>query len=254
MRTITIGADPELFLINPETGLFVSSIDRVGGSKAFPQSIGKGCAIQEDNVAVEFNTPPCSVVQEFIDSCEYTLEVLTSIAQDHGLGLSIIPSTEFGEDQLKDPRAQEFGCEPDFNAWANGAKNPRPSADNKALRSAGGHIHIGGVEDMDKVALIKAMDLFVGVPSVLFDTDTRRRSLYGNPGAFRPKPYGVEYRTPSNAWLAQKRYQWVFDQTHKAVKFVDEGRSITPELGEKIQRAIINSDQALAQEIMNVAY
>lgn len=250
MRNITIGADPELFLVNPVSGLFVSSIDRIGGSKSVPQPIGNGCAIQEDNVAVEFNTPPATTVEEFQQACEYTLSILTQIAQQQGLGLSIVPSTEFTADELNDPRAQEFGCEPDFNAWLDGAQNPRPSAENKMLRSAGGHIHIGGVQDMDNIALIKAMDLFVGVPLVLFDDDTRRRSLYGNAGAFRPKSYGVEYRTPSNAWLAQKRYQWVFDQTTRAVQFVESGQSISDDLGVAIQRAINTSDRALAQEVM----
>jgi hypothetical protein len=34
-----------------------------------------------------------------------------------------------------------------------------------------------------------------------WDKDTERRKLYGKPGAFRPKPYGCEYRVLSNAWV-----------------------------------------------------
>jgi hypothetical protein len=34
-----------------------------------------------------------------------------------------------------------------------------------------------------------------------WDKDKERRKLYGKPGAFRPKPYGCEYRVLSNAWV-----------------------------------------------------
>jgi hypothetical protein len=33
------------------------------------------------------------------------------------------------------------------------------------------------------------------------DKDVLRSTLYGKPGAMRIKPYGVEWRTPSNVWL-----------------------------------------------------
>jgi hypothetical protein len=33
-------------------------------------------------------------------------------------------------------------------------------------------------------------------------TDTVRARWYGQPGIFRPKPYGIEYRTPDNNWTS----------------------------------------------------
>jgi hypothetical protein len=38
----------------------------------------------------------------------------------------------------------------------------------------------------------------------LWDSDKKRRELYGALGAYRPKSYGVEYRVLSNAWLESK--------------------------------------------------
>jgi hypothetical protein len=53
--------------------------------------------------------------------------------------------------------------------------------------------------------MIYLMDLFLGVPSIFMDTDKtapRRRTLYGQAGRFRVKPYGMEYRSLSSFWLA----------------------------------------------------
>ena len=54
-----LGCDPEILLVNA-TGKYISSVGLIGGSKDFPRPIdGEGNAVQEDNVSVEFNTPPC---------------------------------------------------------------------------------------------------------------------------------------------------------------------------------------------------
>lgn len=246
---ITVGADPEVFLVNP-AGNFVSSVGRIGGSKDMPLPIGNGCAIQEDNVTVEFNIPPAKTVEAFLESMEYNLEYLSFLAESQGLGLSVIPSATFSDEELDSYGAQTFGCEPDFNAWKGGERNPRPRSANKNLRSCGGHIHIGGIESLDKLEVIKAMDLYVGTQMVLFDQDVDRRTLYGKAGAFRPKDYGVEYRTASNAWVKSKELQsWVYHQTQKAVDFVAGGGTVTDELGVKIQQCINTSDVALAKEL-----
>lgn len=250
MQQVLIGADPELFLQAPD-GKFVSSVGLIGGSKAHPMPIDEeGCAIQEDNVAVEYNIPACKSADEFLHYNKKVLANITERAQQMGLSLKIIPSAVFDEDQLQTPEACEFGCEPDFNAWKNGTANPRPHADDQNLRSAGGHIHIGGVKDLNPLHLVQAMDLFVGCQMVTFDNDTRRRLLYGGPGAFRPKKYGVEYRTASNAWIAtDERIKWAYDQTQKAVDWVRAGNVIDEEWGLKIQECIMNSDMQLLQEI-----
>ena len=244
----TKGADPELFLRNPTTGQFISSIGLIGGSKDFPMSIGEGCAVQEDNVAVEFTIPPCESAQAFVDSINYNLKYLTERASEMGLELCIQPSAVFGPDQLDNPAAQEFGCEPDFNAWKDGAINPKPKAPNPNLRSAGGHIHVA--TDLDILEVVKAMDLFVGVQMLEFDHDEDRRLLYGKAGAFRKKSYGVEYRTASNAWIqSDERIRWVWEQTERALEFVKAGNKITEEQGKRIQRCINESDRDLMEEL-----
>lgn len=239
----TKGCDPELFLRNMTTGQFISSIGLIGGSKDFPMPIGEGCAVQEDNVAVEFNIPPASTAQEFVDSINYNLKYLRERVGDMGLELCIQPSAKFDADQLMNPAALEFGCEPDFCAWTGGSQNPRPKTEDASLRSAGGHIHIAVPDGMDKLEVIKAMDLFVGCQMLEFDHDKDRRKLYGKPGAFRNKPYGVEYRTASNMWItSDERIRWAWEQTELALAFVAAGNTITSAQGERIQQCINNSD------------
>jgi hypothetical protein len=54
-------------------------------------------------------------------------------------------------------------------------------------------------------AIVRELDYYLGLPSLKWDTDGRRRKLYGKAGAFRPKPYGLEYRVLSNKWLSDEK-------------------------------------------------
>ncbi len=234
----TIGCDPELFLHHQ--GKSISAIGIVGGSKQYPRPIGNGCAVQEDNVAVEFCIPPAESCDQFIASINYALEAIIKEIPP-GLELKHTASEVFDEDQLQHPMALEFGCDPDFNAWTK-QENPRPKAANKSLRSAGGHVHVG-VQGVDTVQLIRSMDLFLGVPSTQLDPDTQRRSLYGKAGAYRPKPYGAEYRTLSNFWVwDNKLIEWVYHQTARAIEFA-KTHALSERDGVMIQQCINNNDK-----------
>lgn len=107
--------------------------------------------------------------------------------------------------------ALELGCHPDCNAWT-GRPNPPPNLEfDPFLRTAAGHIHAGWTKDAELTDsqhiltcrdFVKQLDWYIGAWTVLKDPDVTRRSLYGKAGACRFKPYGVEYRTPSNFWIA----------------------------------------------------
>lgn len=246
----TLGCDPEVFLVD-FSGKFISSVGKIGGSKDYPMPINlEGDAVQEDNVTVEFNTPACTSSAQFIEHINKNKEWIKAKAAELGLEMKIVPSATFVNSELDTREAQTFGCEPDYNAWHDGMQNPRPRADDPNLRSCGGHIHIGLEEGDNPLHVIQAMDLFVGCMMLEFDTDADRRKLYGKAGAFRPKSYGVEYRTASNAWIeTDERIQWAWDQSEKALAFVRGGGVFTEEQGKKIQNCINNSDLTLLAEL-----
>ncbi len=253
MHISMLGCDPEVLLVN-EAGKYISSVGLIGGSKDFPRPIDdEGNAVQEDNVTVEFNTPPCKTSAEFIHHITKNKEWIKQRAKQLGLDIAIKPSAVFEDDQLNSYEAQTFGCDPDYNAWKDGRQNPRPSARNANLRSCGGHIHIALESGDDLFKVIKAMDLYVGCMMLEFDDDKGRRELYGKAGAFRKKEYGVEYRTASNRWIeSDERIHWAWDQTEKALEFARSGREITEEEGQIIQDCINNSDMVLLGQLKGI--
>jgi hypothetical protein len=195
-----IGADPELFFKRGDK--FISSIGKIGGTKTEPRRLLGDFALQEDNVTVEYNIPACKSQDEFVWANSLMLDEINRIAKQYDCESVIESSAEFTNDELEDPAARVFGCDPDFNAW-DLEPNPRPQCDNPNLRSAGGHIHLGmeKATNKDKISAIRTLDLILGVPLAFMDPESKRRELYGRAGACRFKPYGVEYRTPSNVWL-----------------------------------------------------
>lgn len=242
MVNFKIGCDPELFLKSKYTGAYKSAVGLIGGSKEAPLPIDNdGSAILEDNVAVEFNTKPANSYEEFRAGIHKVLDHLREKLT--GFEFSQESAVSFPKEELMTPQAQEFGCMPDFDAWRK-CENDKPKADDPNLRSCGGHIHVGStIAKRKPIEVIRAMDLFLGVRSVILDTGTKRRQLYGNAGCFRFKPYGVEYRTLSNFWIfSDDGIKWAYDGTQQALEFVKSKKAIQPEHEFIIQRCINTSN------------
>ena len=190
LRNITVGADPELFIVNEKTGKVVSSIGIIPGEKGNAwksDDMPEGFGIEVDNILGEFNIPPCKTKEEFINNIEYMKDYIDRFVKEKNpdLGIQCIASREVDEDQLQSDEAKLFGCSPDFNAYTE-MENEKPDGESTNLRSAGFHIHIGyDNNDIDtSVQLVKYLDLYLGVPAVIDDPDKKRRSLYGKAGSF----------------------------------------------------------------------
>lgn len=250
---LKIGADPEMFLMDASQAL-VSAIEKIGGSKEnpLPLPIGDGYAVQEDNVAIEYNIPPAESADELVRNINSAKAFLLEWVQTMGLQFSRLSAAEFPAKELAHPLAKVFGCDPDYNAWT-GKVNPRPKADNAALRSCGGHVHIGHPfkSNKDRFKFIQYCDLYLGVGSVLMDEGELRKSLYGAAGACRPKPYGVEYRTLSNFWtFDDDLIKWVYNNTALAMTAWQEKQNIA-DVSKLIQVAINNNNKSIARELIN---
>lgn len=245
-KKYTIGADPEVFVGRGDT--FISAHGLVSGTKDNPFPVNKG-AVQVDGLALEYNIDPASSPEEFENNLLTVQEQLKGMVGD--LDFLETPSVFFDEEFLKNIPFENLilGCEPDFNAY-NLSPNPRPDG-GALMRTAGGHVHVGGFYTDNprsplqmgmSAYLARLMDRYLGVYSILWDKDDNRRSMYGKAGSFRPKPYGMEYRSMSNKWTFNKGLiRFVYNGVEKALKQMFDGEEVEEEFSSGTIRDIINN-------------
>lgn len=255
LNKITIGADPELFIIDEKTKKVISSVGKIPGEKGNPyvsDDMPTGFGLETDNILAEFNIPPVSNEASFINNIEYMKQYIDKFVKNINpdYGILCAASKTVDKSQLQSPQAQLFGCDVDYNAYTE-APNPKPEGSKTNLRSAGFHIHIGYENpniDMS-VLLVKYLDMYLGVPSVIYDKDKRRRSLYGKAGCFRLTSYGVEYRVLSSAMMKDvETLRFVWRQLQKALLAASRGGRLID--SEYVIKAINESNVDLAQRIV----
>jgi len=250
----SLGADPEFFVMDKQ-GNVKSIIGKLGGTKECPKYITdtkEGFAVQEDNVAAEYNIPATHKKAHFFGNIKFPQDAIRTILGTDNFSISHESAISFPTQELNTPESWIFGCEPDYDAW-NMCVNTKPTAADKNLRTAGGHVHVGvpldNTEEM--VELVRAMDLHLGVWSVIADKNgTKRRELYGKAGAFRPKPYGLEYRVLSNFWIFNEDHcNSVWDLTERSIAFVKEKKTLDKQLSKQIQHCINTGDKDVANSL-----
>lgn len=231
---ITLGCDPELFIKDSKTGKIISGEGIIPGNKKKPHKVRKG-AVQLDGVACEFNIEPAS------NENEWNSNIQTVLLQCHdflpkGHEFAYLPSVVFEKKYFEGLSAEtkELGCDPDYSAYS-GDRNPVPN-DPGCMRTASGHVHIGFTEGQDLMdpshfwdcsMLTKRCDKYFSNFFHLWDTDNKRRQMYGMEGSFRPKSYGVEYRVPSCAWVKYPQiWTWMFQSFQFIVDHAESGKQL----------------------------
>ncbi len=228
-----IGTDTELFLKNAD-GTYRSAHGAVPGSKKSPYPVKKGM-VQVDGMALEFGVDPAHDFKTFQVNVNTVLQRLQDLIPD-GTEMSLVPQVHFDEAHMAEQpdEAILLGCDPDYDPYTmdeNPAPEPHPT-----MRTAGGHIHIGfanppvdaksPVHFAHCAAVAKQLDYHLGLLGVVHDREgAERKQMYGKPGAFRPKPYGIEYRVLSNFWLLDgKMMGKVFGSAQRAMTNMDQNR------------------------------
>lgn len=266
INLITIGADSEVFYMNTKTKEIISAEGIIRGSKYDPEPFyedkQKGYALSLDNVMPEFCIPPAKTADEFAEYLQTGIDYVNSIAPKD-ICISIQAAANLNEKWLQTYIAQTFGCEPDFNAYSM-AMNDKPQAKDSTLRSAAAHIHFGyedaapfdgDIEEYTPIEehtrIVQSADLHLSIPAVLMEEDNKRKELYGKAGAYRPKSYGLEYRTISNFYLKSKELmKWAFDAAKQSVEALNNGLVIDGGLRNIIQSTIDNNDKKMAEELV----
>lgn len=254
---ILIGADPEVFV--KQNGIFCSGYGLIEGTKKHPSPVNKG-AVQVDGMALEFNIDPALDRTTFVENINTVMQELANRVKEYEIVIE--PVAEFTPEVFaaQPPEAIELGCDPDMNAWTMDVNNP-PDAEVQ-FRTAAGHIHLGYTKDQDiesmpalftAAEVARQLDFYLGLPSLMYDNNTKRRELYGQAGAFRIKTYGMEYRVLSNKWLVSDHLKrWVYDNTQYAYREMLAGNSLCNTYGD-IQQIINESNVQQAMEIIKKA-
>lgn len=206
---VTFGTDPEFFAAD-KGGILIRAYKYPVGTKGEPTPV-TGMAhwgVLADGAAFEFNT---SMVYTDLDTMRKDLLKAMKIVEKE-LEITFLPWVH-ANCPLSWEKDQEFmtiGCDPDMDAVSG---QLRPPMDAKNLhhggmpfRSAGGHLHIGVKGDWPQIpkrAFVRLLDqiwrsCWAEHPKSGGDF---RNQFYRRHGLYREKPYGVEYRSPSSAWL-----------------------------------------------------
>lgn len=233
LSNILVGADPECFIYNGSNGKVIPAATLMPeATKMGPMKLEGGTSIHWDNVCLEYDVVPANNLKDFRDSVRDSVsqaEAFVLNAMSPAKNISLLHYTVADFNSISgaplEPSLYVFGCEPSESAWT-GKKNHIDGSKTNKFRYAGGHIHLGFKEKLnkgEKRALVRTLDLLLGMRycGVFANTQDRYRTrLYGAAGSYRVKPYGVEYRVPSaiifNEFLHPKRledsfFPWMFN-------------------------------------------
>lgn len=199
----TIGADPEIFLVDgkgeliPAFELFDEKSKTAIGSPYW------------DGYQAEFNVSPDTCMDSLCYRIQRALSRTQSAARKKNKAADLTMQNVFDVSEERrntdDKKYVTFGCTPSLNVY--GETFPEVDAKLVPFRSAGGHLHLAlphGNKNPHVVDIVKELDRILGVISVCmfqFYDSPRRRALYGKAGEYRLPKHGMEYRVLSNAWL-----------------------------------------------------
>ena len=229
MPKFTFGTDPEFMLVDKK-GNHISAIDVVPGNRN-ERHLHNGHEFFYDNVLAECAIKPGKTKEEAIENIREALTHYAELVQPYKLKAQA--AWNYKPEQLTHEHAIEAGCSAEHCAYQIAVMEPLAAEEflmGGTLRTGGGHIHLGTTcfasITLGSSWLTKVLDMFVGVPSIFIDKDPtskERKVLYGQPGRYRPKDYGLEYRTVGNFWLTSpKLVEIIYELCDCAIQFIED--------------------------------
>jgi hypothetical protein len=291
-KDYTFGADPEVFSIGKFADIGVISPALLVNDGAIQIGIhdpelkhpifykNRDFSWMMDGVAWELTLLKAyDNIEEMYKVIEKALTFLEGTINDlryqgYNLRLVNLPAVKFRPDLYVDYLDNQlvyqgaiFGCDKDYDAI-----NPQYECEtldvlNHQWRYGGGHTHLG-VKDLnvlqkihedetERIKLVQLMAIFAGNNAIKFakapHLEVQRASLYGRPGRYRPQPWGIEYRTPSNNWtLSLEATVGVFEGMIKAVEAYkkDMWKELTDNFLERTIDNIINCEVEDADKLL----
>jgi hypothetical protein len=232
---VTIGTDPEFLVYDRDNHGEVWLPYELQGTKEEPFDLGDGFAVHRDGATAELTVPYATSAPLAAEYLSEGIQLLESHLNTLGLGLVDWTSEydyshmlDFSDDPY-DEAFYEFGCAPDNDAYNGGRerllKNPRVTFRRK--RFAGGHIHVGGTWFVPDFVVAMFLDLTLAKLATYNGggPDGTRKKWYGKAGTFRTKPYGLEYRTPNNAWcFSPNKRRATYQEVENLVTWLESTR------------------------------
>lgn len=216
-RSCYLGADPEVFV--EKKGKIVPSFQFLPDKPIKGHRDNNPGEVARDGIQAELHPHQYTCRQSLTWSIGNCVKLLKDRLPEgakinFATQNTIIPPAQFSK---LSPDDRRLGCVASLNVY--GAAPLRVNQDTYRRRSAGGHIHFGGLafdtiahddgtikQPTEKaVQFVKTLDAILANTCVLIDRDpgaVARRRLYGRAGEFRlPTNDRLEYRTLSNFWM-----------------------------------------------------
>ena len=284
-NNIMIGSDPELFcvtyqnnqeycvppIILEEEGLKIISQELRNDGKTIKHSYyydEDDIKILSDGSAFELTVKPVllSNLEELYERIRRGYELTGGMINPFGYFLSVIPTINFDIEKYgieKYETACESGCDPDLDAWNEEWVCETFSTKNYPYRHGGAHIHFGLPEKyieefhIYSIQAVKFLSMTVGsyflINSPESKLDSIRLNYFGKPGKYRKPKYGIEYRSPSNAWTTKKEIllnskKWILIGLN--LLFHEKGEDILNNFSKEFLRGYYNQDVNLLKSIM----
>lgn len=264
MKGLTFGADVEFFIQHPDYMYCQPACGLFGGTKEEPIQFPderEGFMYQEDGCALELNVPIATSVSEFGENIKRMVQlghalveskikkatlnegtVIYYVREENHTNKKDVHLEYYGPplSREKHPNAFVVGCSPDWDAYLLAERPLLQIEELGNQRYSGGHIHVGyDVSACPRELFIRCMDSYLA--PVMKDMALNisgcmdRFKFYGSPGVYRPKEYGVEYRSLGGTWpishfkgvmaaLTRMEKDW----TESRDKFYERGMNIKP--------------------------